>query len=702
MAENSPENGSRRFSYPRAPQAGHVDNYHGEDIFDPYRRLEDLNDPETAAWVAAQNRLTESFLAAVPAREEISARLAGLWNYPRLGVPFQRGGLWFQTRNSGLQNQPVLYVMDAPDAAGRVLVDCNELCAAGTVALAAVSVSPDGSKAAYATSESGSDWLTWRVADVASGADLGDVLERSKSGTAEWRRDSSGFYYAAMTPPPPGREHQAATSRRILFHRAGTREHDDLVFAPQDPALHPDVALSPDDRYLILSLSRGIGPGCELRVLDLQRQDAAWRVLLPACQAQAAVVGSDAGTFYVLTDDNADKRRVVAIDLEHADRGHWREVVPAAADTLLEAHFFGGRLICHYLRAACSLLRVFELDGTFVRDIPLPGMTTLGGSPIEHELIEGTPESDIIIFALESFTESQSLWSHDLGSGKTELVHAAAVCLASSDFVTERITVTSADGTALPVFITRRRDLPRHGDVPALLHGYGGIGVSITPSFSVPWAVWLERGGLLAVASLRGGGEFGRAWHEAGRRANKQNVFDDFCACARWLVTSGWSRPGRIAINGGSNGGLLVGACLTQHPELFGAAVADVGVHDMLRFHHFTVGWLWKTEYGDPDDPEQYRWLRRYSPLHNVRPGSYPAVLLNTGDHDDRVVPAHSFKFAAALQAAQRAAAPVLLRTDTDAGHGGGKPVAKAIAAAADSLAFLEGSVKMTRAYEVV
>jgi prolyl oligopeptidase PreP (S9A serine peptidase family) len=539
-----------------------VDHYRGEAAGDPYRWLECGTDPETAAWVSAQNELTQAWLATVPTRAAIRSRLGERWNYARFGVPFERGGHWFQARNSGLQAQAVLCVMDAPQDEGRVLIDPNVLSAEGTVALGAISVSPDGSKVAYATAVSGSDWLTWHVRDVASGA------------------------------------------------------------------------------------------------------------------------------------DEADKRRIVAIDLEHPGRPHWQEVVPEAGDTLLEAHFFGGRLVCHYLRDACSLRRVFELDGTFVRDIPLPAMSTLGGKQLRHELIEGRPGSDIVQFEMVSFTSPAALYRHDLRSGETTLVHAPAGALDRREFITERVSVTLADGTVLPMFLTRRRGMARSGDVPVLVCGYGGVGVSTTPSFSATWAVWLQRGGMLAVACLRGGGEYGRAWHDAGRRAAKQNTFDDFCACARWLASSGWSKAARIAINGGSNGGLLVGACLTQHPELFGAAIADVGVFDMLRFHRFTVGYLWRSEYGDPDDPEECRWLRRYSPLHNVRPAVYPPTLLTTGDHDDRVVPAHSFKFAAALQAAQRGEVPILLRVETSAGHSAaGKPTAKAIAEAADRLAFLDGAL---------
>lgn len=693
-------------SYPSTRLADNVDDYHGEAVADPYRWLEDSASAAAASWAASQNELTESLLAQVPSRQDIRSSVTRWWDYDRLGVPFERGGRWFQTRRSGLQSQPVLYVMAGPGAEGRVLIDPDRLAADGTVAVNAVSVSPDGSTVAYTTSASGSDWLTWHLRDVASGSDLPDELRWCKSDSAQWAKDGSGFFYAAMSPPPPGREHlDSSGQRRILFHRPGTpQEHDEVVFRPDDPAAWCEATVSTDGQYLIVSLSPGIGPGGEIRVRDLGRPEAGWLVLVPACAAKADVVASQGPVFYVLTDEGADKRRIVAVEAgaRPADTGGppagvlagAREVVPECEDTLLEAHFFGGRLVCHYLRDACSLLRVFGLDGARERDIPLPDMVTLGGSQIQHEQIEGSAGSDIVYFEVQSFTEPGSLWRHDLGSGQTTLVRAAAVSLSPDEYLTERVTVTSADGTTVPVFLTRRRDLRRSGDVPVLLYGYGGVGVSITPEFAPAWAAWVERGGLLAVASLRGGGEHGRAWHDAGRLASKQNTFDDFCACARWLASSGWSRPGRIAISGASNGGLLVGACLTQHPELFGAAVADAGVFDMLRFPRFTVGGLWTTEYGDPANQEQYRWLRRYSPLHNVSARRYPPVLLTTGDHDDRVVPGHSFKFAAALQAAQTATAPVLLLVHRDAGHSRcGKPAAAAIAEAADMLTFLGGAL---------
>jgi prolyl oligopeptidase len=681
-------------SYPSSRRAKDAEDYHGELVADPFRWLEDTNAEETRAWAAAQNELTESYLATLPLREQIRSQLTARWDFARFGVPFTRGGRWFQSRNPGLLNQPVFYVMSRPDENGRVLLDPNTLSFDGTVAVVAVSVCPDGSKVAYATSGSGSDWLTWHIRVVSTGADLADHLVWCRSTDAKWVKDGSGFFYSAMTPPTAGREYLDENhEKRIFFHLVGrSQQDDDLVFVPEDFALWPEVELSADGRYLVVSLSRGIGPGVEVRVLDLEHLDAGFRVLVPETASKAVVVANTTEEFFVLTDAGAPTGRIVTVRLDQPGEIWAKEVAPCE-DTLAEAHFFGGWLVCHYLHDACSALRVFELSGRRCGDISLPEMATLGGSQIDHELIEGAADSDLVNFEVVSFLDSASLWSHDLATGRTTLVRPADSSLDKDSFLPEQVVVTSPDGTSVPLFLTRRRELVPDGEVAVLLYGYGGVGVSITPSFAVPWAVFVERGGMLAVASLRGGGEYGRDWHEAGRRANKQNVFDDFCACARWLTASGWSSPERIAINGGSNGGLLVGACLTKHPELFGAAVADVGVHDMLRFHRFTIGWAWKTEYGDPEDPDEYRWLRSYSPLHNVRPARYPATLITTSDHDDRVVPGHSFKFAATLQQAQLGDAPVLVRVETAAGHGGGKPTTKAIDEATDKVAFIESAL---------
>ena len=676
-------------SYPPAARSSEAEMLHGTEVADPYRWLEDIGDPKAAAWVSAQNELTEKMLAGVGSRAVFAERLSRLRELPAAGVPFQRGGRWFQRRSAGLGEQPdALYLMDEPGGQGRVLLDSSAVSAGGTTAVAAASVSPDGSLLAYAIRDADADWLTWRVREVESGQDMADVLERSYA--AVWRPDSSGLYYTRASVPGGGR---TQVSDAVLFHRAGSSQDSDyLVMTLDDSGQWPEIGISGDGRYLVVSLSRGLGAGDELRVLELARPERGWRLLMPEGQHRHVVAAAKDGVFYLLTDDGADRRRIIGVDI--ADPGHssWREVVPEADDTLMEAHFFGGRLVCHYLRHACSLLRVFRLDGTPEQDIGMPEVSTLSGRIDRHGAIEGTADSGIVHFQAESYTAGPGLWRHDLDTGQTTMTSRPAVSLGDG-YLTERVFVEAPDGTRLPLFLTRRRDLAPDGTARVLLYGYGGVGIAITPHFSPTWAAWVERGGMLAVACVRGGGEYGRSWYEAGRLARKQQTFDDFCACARWLVTSGWSGPERIAISGGSNGGLLVGACLTQHPELFGAAVADVGVFDMLRFHHFTDGWTWKTEYGDPDDPAQFSWLRSYSPLHNARSASYPATLLTTGEHDDIVVPGHSLKFAAALQAAQAGPAPILLRVDTAAGHGHGKPASQAIAEAADCLAFIDAAL---------
>jgi prolyl oligopeptidase len=677
-------------AYPPARRDDVVEELHGVTIADPFRWLETADAPETRAWVAAQNRLTEAFLSRFPAREEIRARLSELWDYPRFDVPFERGGRWFQTRNTGLQDQAVLYVAEGPGAQGRVLLDPNALSEDGTVAISGLEVSEDGSLLAYATSAAGSDWMTWRVRDVATCDDRDDVVEWCKFRGAAWRRDGSGFFYGALARPEPGREFEAENrAPRIFFHRIGTGQDDDpVVFAaPDQPEWLPGASVSDDGRYLIISIQRGTNPETRLEVLDLEEPDGGFRTLVAGFDSRAAVVGSVGSTFFVATDRNADLGRLVAIELDDAGRDRWTEVVAEQPETLIAAHLFGGRLLCHYLQDARSVLRLYELDGSHVRDIPLAGLLSV-------DSISGRAASSLVHFRVTSFTESGAVWSHDLVTGRTATLHPSTVGIDPGDYLTEQVWATSDDGTPVPMFLTRRKEVAPTGQVPVILYGYGGFDIPITPSFSLPFAVWMERGGLLAVANLRGGGEYGRAWHDGGRLAHKQQVFDDFRACAGFLHGSGWSAPRHTAIYGGSNGGLLVGASLTQHPELFGAAVSDVGVFDMLRFHRFTIGWAWTSDFGSPDDPEQFSWLLAYSPLHNVRPGAcYPPTLLLTGDHDDRVVPGHSLKFAATLQGAQACDAPVLLRVETAAGHGAGKPISKVIAENADRLTFIEAAV---------
>ncbi len=687
--------------YPPPPTSDTVYRMHGEAVADPFRPLEDPDDPATRAWVEAQNALTEDVLSAVASRPAIRERIAELWDYPRLGAPMERGGRYFQMRNSGLQSQSVLYVAPGLGDAGTVLIDPNTMSEDGTVSLTGLGVSTDGRKVAYATSEAGSDWMTWRVRDVRSGIDEADRLEWSKFSGAAWTADGAGFFYAAVERPAPGKELTAETrSPRIMYHRLGTNQDADTVEfeAPDHPDWFPAAEVTASGRYLVVTVVQGTGTDTLVLLRDLERPGSQLVALAEGFAARDLVVADDGDGIILFTDRSAERGRLVRVGALGPDGGWepptaWRELVAEGDATLTEAHLYGGRLVCHYLRHACSELLVFEPDGRPVRSVELPGPVALAAGP-SGSAVEGGPHSALVTYQVVSFLQSGAVWAHDLASGDTRLVHPSAAPFDPDRFLTEQVFVESDDGTEVPVFLTRPRDAAPGGANRVLLYGYGGFAVPVTPAFSVTFAAWLDRGGIVAVANLRGGGEYGRSWHEAGRLGRKQNVFDDFAACARWLDRSGWAPAGAIAISGASNGGLLVGASITQHPELFGAAVAEVGVHDMLRFHLFTIGWAWKSDYGDPDDAGQYRWLRAYSPLHNVRAGvCYPPTLIMTGDHDDRVVPAHSYKFAAALQEAQGCSHPVLLRVATAAGHGLGKPTAKLIDEAADRLAFLESSL---------
>jgi prolyl oligopeptidase len=676
-----------RRSWPETRRGDVVDVLNGERVPDPYRWLEDDRSEETAAWVAAQNAVTHEFLSELPGRDEIAQRLTELLDTVRRTAPERHGSRWFSMRHDGLADQPVLVMADDPRSLGTVLIDPREFSTAGTVALTSWSVSEDGKQVAYATSDAGSDWKSWRVRDVDTGEDLPDLLHWSKFSEATWLPDSSGFFYGALDAPAEGAALTATNQAlRLQLHLLGTEQAADrVVYVDPDPQRIPESAVTDDGRWLIVTTSRGTELQTVVHVAELADPSLALRPLAPEPIAQTRVFGNDGTTFYALTDLGAARRRVVAIDLAVPATSQWRDIVPESDDMLVAAQHLGGRLVCQLLHDASSVLRVFEPDGQPVRTIPLEGPVTVTG-------VIGRLEDSVIHLATTSFVDPGSVWSHDLVTGETERIHSAVD--ADDLVVTERATATSADGTAVPMFLVRRRDVTPSGDVPTMLYGYGGFDIALTPEFSAARATWVSRGGLLAIANLRGGGEFGREWYDAGRREHKQNVFDDFAACARWLASSGWTSVNHLVVNGGSNGGLLVGALLTQHPELIGAAVPEVGVMDMLRFHHFTIGWAWTGDYGDPDNADEYPWVRAYSPLHQLRPGtSYPPTLVMTGDHDDRVVPAHSFKFAAALQATQAGDAPTLIRIETSAGHGAGKPVSKVIGERADMLAFCEAMV---------
>jgi prolyl oligopeptidase len=674
-------------NYPTPPTADQVDDYHGTRIADPYRPLEDSDAPATRAWIEAENALTESVLGSSTARDEIRARLGRLWDFPRAGAPWRRGDRWFQLRNTGLQDQDVLWTADAPDGEGTVLLDPNRLSDAGTTTLSAIEVSDSGELVACATSDAGSDWRTWTLRRAGTGEVLPDRIPWSKFTRAAWSADDAGFFYGRYPEPPADAAYDAQNhDMELRYHRVGTDAAEDVVFfaTPHEPDWSFDPEVTDDGRVLVITIERGTDPENRLYVADLTGGlDAATvRPLLGAADARYEHIATVDGTAYVLTDKDAPLGRVVAIDL--ADPGRPREVIPQGEDALEHVALVGGRLAAVTLHHAHHRLAIFELDGRRVTDVELPGIGMVSD-------LAGRREDPDLYLGFVTFTAPPTVLAVRMADGSVRRVGERTLAWDPDDFVTDQAFVTSDDGTRVPLFLTRRRDLQPTGEVRALLYGYGGFQIATGPGFKPEWLAWMERGGLLAVASLRGGSEYGKAWHDAGRLANKQNVFDDFAACARWLATSGWTREGLIGISGRSNGGLLVGASITQHPELFGAAIAEVGVMDMLRFHRFTIGWGWTSDYGSPDDPVEFRTLLRYSPLHNCRAGvAYPPTLVTTGDHDDRVVPGHSFKFAAALQACQAGDAPILIRIDTDAGHGMGKPVSKLIDERSDVLAFLE------------
>jgi prolyl oligopeptidase len=664
-----------------------MDDYHGTSIADPYRPLEDTEAPATRAWIAAENALTEGLLSAIPARAAIRSRLAELWDYPRAGAPWRRGDRWFQMRNAGLQDQDVLWTADGPEEEGRILLDPNGLNEGGTTALSMVDVSDSGELVACATSEAGSDWHTWTVRRVATGELLPDRIVWSKFTSAAWTADDAGFFYGRFPEPPADAAYDAPNrDMELRYHRLGTDQSEDLlVFStPQEPEWGFEPQVTDDGRLLVVTVSRGTDQETRIFVADLAGgvEAARMRPILDAADAAYEPIAAVDGTLYVRTDRDAAFGRVIAIDVN--DPGSEREVIPEGPDGLERVVIVGDRLATVYLHDAHARVALFELDGRPVADIDLPGI----GSIIETAGRRTDPE---LFLTFATFAAPSTVLAVRIADAAVRHVRRAALAWDPDDYVTQQVFVASSDGTPIPLFLTHRRDVEPTGEVPTLLYGYGGFMIPTGPGFKAEFLAWMERGGLLAVASLRGGGEYGKAWHDAGRLANKQNVFDDFAACLRWLAASGWTRPERIGISGRSNGGLLVGAVLTQYPELFGAAIAEVGVMDMLRFDQFTIGWGWTSDFGSPQDPDQFGWLLAYSPLHNIRPGvAYPPTLVTTGDHDDRVVPGHSFKFVAALQAAQAGEAPVVIRIDTDAGHGVGKPVHKLINERSDVLAFLE------------
>jgi prolyl oligopeptidase len=685
-------NDAARPVYPAAPRADVVDVLHGESVADPFRPLEDPDAPAVRTWIDAQNTLTRAHLDRYPGRDRLRARLTELWNYERFGLPSRRGDRWFFSRNDGLQNQNVLFVADRAEGPGRALLDPNGLSEDGTVALAGVAFTRDGAKMAYGLARSGSDWQEWRVRDVATGADLPDRVEWVKFSQPAWLRDGSGFYYSRYDAPAPGAALEAVNRfQKLCFHRLGDPQSNDrVVYERKDqPEWGFGAETTDDGRLLVINVWVGTSPKNGVFVLDLSRPDAKPFELLNAFDAKYDFVGATGDRLRFLTDRDAPRGRLIEIDVGRPELTSWRELIPQSDAALQGVSFVGGKFFASYLRDARAEVKVFAEDGRFERAVDLPGLGSVDG-------FRGLPDQTETFFSFTSYAQPGAIMRYDVPTGRTTLLREPRLRFDPAQFETTQLFATSKDGTRVPLFVSHRKGLAKDGARPTYLYGYGGFNVAMTPSFSPAHVAWMEGDGVYVEAVLRGGSEYGEKWHAAGTKERKQNVFDDFAACAEELVRAGYTRPDRLAIGGHSNGGLLVGASILQRPELFGAAICGVGVLDMLRFHKFTIGWAWTSDYGSPEVADEFRVLRAYSPYHNLKRGTrYPATLITTADHDDRVVPAHSFKFAAALQEAQaQDGPPTLIRIDVKAGHGAGKPVAKVIDEWTDVWSFLRTELR--------
>ena len=682
----------KRVVYPESPRGSQVDDYHGIKVADPYRWLEDLDSPQTRAWVEAQNRVTSAYLAALPERETIHRRLTELWNYQRYGVPVQHGGRYFFTRNDGLQNQNVLYWVETLGGEPRILLDPNTLSQDGTIALTGWSVSEDGKRLAYALSSGGSDWQEWHVREVETGRDLADHLKWVKFSAAAWTHDNAGFFYSRYDEPREGRPLEEANFyQKLYYHRIGTPQSaDELVYQRPDSKEMGFVGdVTEDGRYLVIHGWRGTETENGIFYKDLQQPGSRVVDLLGRFDAAYTFIANAGPVFWFYTDLGAPRGRVIAIDLRDPARERWRELVPQGAETLQGVTCVNDTFIVHYLKDAHAQVRQFGLDGRFLRELELPELGTVEG-------FTGRCQDHETFYEFTSYTTPGTIYRYDLQTGRSTVFRRSEIRgFDPRQYETRQVFFPSKDGTRIPMFVTHKKGLKLDGTNPTYLYGYGGFNVSLTPTFSQAHVVWMERGGVYAVVNLRGGGEYGEDWHQAGIKVRKQNVFDDFIAASEWLIANGYTSPSKLAIAGYSNGGLLTAACMVQRPDLYGAVVVGVGVLDMLRFHKFTIGWGWMSDYGSPDNPEDFKALYAYSPYHNLKPGrAYPPTLITTADHDDRVVPAHSFKFAAALQRDNAGPNPTLIRIETRAGHGGGKPVSKKIEETSDEMAFLFNALR--------
>ena len=670
--------------YPTAHRGEVIDVLHSVEVADPYRWLEqDVRENDAVrTWVKEENIITRAYLDSIPELDSIRQRVAKAWNYPKHGSPYHRGDRWFQSRNTGLQNHNVIYTGDSPSSIDQVLLDPNTLSEDGTVAISMFSPSPEGSFLAWGISDAGSDWSTWRIRSLKNKRLYPEVLRHIKSASPAWLPDESGFYYTRFPESDDADYIGTTDSPEIWFHLLGTDQHEDkLIWSdPKNPERYYGPSVTKDGGWFVVSVSEGTSADNALLVQGPKESELRW--LVSTFDAAVELIGGIGDKLWFKTDRDAPNGKIVSIDLS-VDDPTWTDVIPEGQNILRGADIVGGRITAKWLEDASTNASVHDLDGNLLYEIELPGLGTASG-------FGGDNDDTTVYWSFTSYNQPPSIYSLNLLTNETSLFWEADVPIDLSDVVVKRVFVKSKDGEKIPLFLTYHKDRVLDGNNPVLLYGYGGFDISILPYFSVSRATWIEMGGIYAVGCLRGGAEYGRRWHEGGMLKNKQNVFDDFIACSEWLIENNWTRPSKLGIQGGSNGGLLVGACMTQRPDLFGACLPAVGVMDMLRFHLFTVGWGWTSDYGSPDDPEMFPYLKAYSPLHNLSMNTcYPPTLITTGDTDDRVVPAHSFKFAAALQHAQGCDKPVLIRIETRAGHGAGKPTELRIDEAADIYSFL-------------
>ncbi len=681
-----------KLNYPQARRSDHVDTYFGDKVADPYRWLEDVDSPETRQWIEAENKLTFSYLDSIPERESVRRRLTNVTNYERYSAPLEVHGRIFYAHNSGLQNQSVFFYQDGFDGPEHVLLDPNTLSADGTVAIDGFSPNRDASLLAYATAQAGSDWSIWKIRDIKSGKDLPDIIRWTKFSEVAWLPDGKSFYYSRYPEPTADTAlTQANVNNKLYLHRLGDdQSRDALIYErPDHPYWRFDPNVTEDGRYLILYVSDSASNDNALYYLDLHKAGAKVTPIVDRMDASFQVLGNIGPVLYVFSNDKTPRSKIISIDLNRQEPSAWRVIVPEQPDNMEAAIMANGKLVASFLHDAHSTARLYALDGSLLQEIAMPG---LGHAQWSHY----TQSDKELYFTYNEFTRPPSIYRFDVAAAKVSLFRAAKLSFDPDRFETRQVFYHSKDGTRVPMFIISNKGVQMNGQNPTILYGYGGFNIALTPAFSPRVITWLEMGGVFVSANLRGGSEYGEEWHKAGTKLHKQNVFDDFIAAAEYLIAEKITSPPKLAIEGRSNGGLLVGAVLNQRPDLFGAALPGVGVMDMLRFHKFTVGQGWVVDYGSSDNPEEYKALRKYSPLHNIKDGTkYPPTFIVTADHDDRVVPGHSFKYAATMQHAQGGDAPILIRIETKAGHGGGKPISKVIGETADEYSFLVKALGM-------